>query len=179
MSSQKDFRDAILRIDEQPLILNEKEINSSKTEEKIMNVGDHSLACMYKGEQPVNKNFTIRADETLLVSCAEAYEKGGTSTWGWVAVGTSVVSAGLGIFWLVSYYDDKDYAEKHNKILDSNKHIFGGIFLGLAVLSGGASYFLFTSSARKGEGDVEVLSNYLPVIIPSERGAFLIQSLRF
>ncbi|MBM4388122.1 MAG: hypothetical protein FJ088_10320, partial [Deltaproteobacteria bacterium] len=151
--------------------------NQSKTEPYSVQVGMHTLSCSKNGGPPFVTTFEVAEDSLIHANCKLGEYAAKDKTLGWIAVGGAVVSAGLGTYLLISYYNDKAKADEMGKVLQSNKQYFGPALIGLGVAAGVVSYFLLTGGD---EDAVEAgYERFKPGFFASENGVVFSASGRF
>ena len=114
-----------------------------------MRVGAHPLVCWRDGYTKDVRTVVVREAEDVVVDCRTQAiaTQGAQEVWAWVAAGGGLASAGAATFLLISYQQDLKKADRDNQNMESNQHIFGGVFAVSAVALGLGSYFLFQSAS--------------------------------
>jgi len=145
------LRDTSILLDGVRWNLSVDEKHQSETRPRTVQVGKHQFACWNQGQTKDIRFFEVREGEDVVLDCNSRPVDAGASTrtWGYVSMGTGIVSilGGAGLFF--SYYQDLKKAERDDLIMETNKHIFGGVFLATGVGLGVLSYFLFKSAKKE------------------------------
>jgi hypothetical protein len=100
-------------------------------------------------------------------------------TWGWVTASSGIASTLAGTILLVSYALDVQTAAQSNQILVTNKDWLGGVLLGVGVVLGASSYFVFMRNEPEATPAEETPQSSLWVLPLPEGGALFQGSLRF
>lgn len=173
--------DLKILVDNNEMVLSENEQMGVQSNVREIQIGSHNLICKKDGYLPLITPFVVKEGEVANILCK--FEKPPSiGIWPWVAAGGGAVFLGIGTLLLISYFNDKDELEKkpEGTKLESNKHIFGGMFLAMGIGAGVASYFLFTKkpseekSAKNSFSSPNVFS-----FTPVNKGFFFSSSLKF
>ena len=137
-----------VQVDGRPWKLGTDEHILKRTRARIVRVGAHPFVCWREGHTKDVRTVMVREAEDVVVDCRTRpiATKGAQKVWAWVAAGGAVASAGAATFLLISYQQDVKKADRDNLNMETNKHIFGGIFAVTALAAGVGSYFLFQSA---------------------------------
>ncbi len=146
---------ARIAIDNEPIRLTPGEQKSQKTAPRQLVVGPHNLVCTMPGRPSYYVEFTVVEGADTRVTCEFEGVRPldtGPDVWGWVTAGSGAASllAGAGI--LVSFGLDVSKEDELNSdsdptndvVLETNKHIVGGVLVGVGVALSVGSYFVFT-----------------------------------
>ncbi len=125
--------------------------NARETDLMDIPVGRHQLECTRPGIPRYYRPFSVEAEEEVALVCAFPESSGVADALAWSSVGAGAVSLGAGTYLLISYFDDVDYADTHNKRLVSNKQIFGPILMGVGVAGIATGLVLLLT----GDGDAQ------------------------
>ena len=125
-----------IQVDGRPWKLGSDEHVLKQTRPRIVRVGAHPLVCWRDGYTKDVRTVVVREAEDVVVDCRTQAiaTQGAQEVWAWVAAGGGLASAGAATFLLISYQQDLKKADRDNQNMESNKHIFGGVF---AVWSAG------------------------------------------
>ncbi|MBT9555629.1 MAG: hypothetical protein IV100_06345 [Myxococcales bacterium] len=164
-------------IDAEPVDVTPGEVSSGVTTPRALAVGRHNVVCAIPGSPNAYVEFEVSEGQTTEVSCQvfdSASSGSSASAWGWtmVGIGTAGVLAGTGL--LVSYALDVQTAEERNQDLVTNKHWIGGTALGVGLVVGIASYWVFTSDDDAAGAERQPglpLATWVPTVEWSEDGA--------
>lgn len=171
------FQNVSVQIDGKNVAISDP--TSAVTESISVPMGRHDLVCSRPGSPRHYGVFRVNANEELTVTCElEAAPTGGSSALAWTTLSAGVVAAGLGTYFLISYFDDVDFAESTNQRLESNKQIFGPVLIGVGVAAGVTSIFLFPSEPE-GETSGSVDVSVRPTLAPLPEGGMIGASGRF
>lgn len=107
--------------------------NARETDLMDIPVGRHQLECTRPGIPRYYRPFSVEAEEEVALVCAFPESSGARGALAWSAVGAGTASLGVGTYLLIAYFNDVDYADKHNQRLESNKQIFGPVLMGVGV----------------------------------------------
>jgi len=142
-----------------------KSVPETGTWKRKMKIGRHTLTVTAPGYNACIKEFDVPEPTKMSVTCT--LEEVAATYWtkdkiiGWSLVAGSAISLGIGSFLIADYYKDKNIAKSEHKIMKSNKHIFGGIFLGAGVAAGGtALYFLLRSPEKSDQSSVLFIPSF-------------------
>lgn len=103
-------------------------------------VGRHQLECARDGFPSYYRPFVVKTGEMMNLACAfggpsSADESDGPNWAGWITLGAGIGMLAVGGGLVGSYFADLDLADRLGRELQSNKHIAGGILLGLGLVS--------------------------------------------
>jgi hypothetical protein len=157
-----------VQVDGRPWKLGTDEHVLKRTRARIVRVGAHPFVCWRDGHTKDVRTVMVREAEDVVVDCRTRpiASEGAQEVWAWVAAGAGIGSAGAATFLLISYQQDVQKADRENLNMETNKHIFGGIFAVTAVACGVGSYFLFQSAASD-DADERVGWRVMPILDPS------------
>ncbi len=147
-----DFEGVQVAVDSEALTIADP--SKEALEPREMEVGKHTLICTLPGRPSSYAEFSVVESQTVEIRCefSAAGFNPAADPLGWTVAGAGIVSLGAGVGVLISYSSDVARAQELNTDtnpdndvdLVTNKDIFGGVFVGVGVALGVASYFVFT-----------------------------------
>jgi len=166
--------EAGVSINGHPRIMTAAESATDRMTPRRLPTGTHSLACRRPDTPVYYTTFEVVEDRVTVVQCAFDLVDPSVAgdTWGWVTASTSIAATLAGVGLLASYGADVALAEERNQDLETNKHIIGGVLLGVGVGLGIGSYFVFTRDQGSRPTEAPAVS-FVPEIAPSGDGGFV------
>ncbi|MFT5431814.1 MAG: hypothetical protein ACI9OJ_002512 [Myxococcota bacterium] len=151
-----------------------------------LGIGQHMLRCQLEDTPVFTTAFTVPdgADVTVLCNFESVDPSVAGDTWGWVVAGSGIAATLAGVGLLGSYAADVSLAEERNQDLVTEKHIIGGVLLGVGVGLAVGSYFVFTrdqggDGAEPSDASHWWQPNVVPNVVPLQGGALFGTGGRF
>lgn len=161
------FEGTQIALDRTPILLSKTDREGERLPPRSLVIGSHSIVCSMQGVPNFYLEFEVLENGSTTITCQFDPLVGGSAIrdpWGWVTVAGAVagLAAGTGLF--ISWAQDVKKAEDENLELITDKHIWGGVSLGIGVALGIGSYFVFTRNRGKATAELPVMPSL--VLLP-------------
>ncbi len=178
-TDRSSFAGTNLALDQTPIVLDASERAGARLAPRVVVIGKHSLVCSVKGLPNFYLEFEVQEKSVTIVTC-QFQQLVGTNMardpWGWLTMVGAVGGLAAGTGLLISWAADVEKAREQDLELITDKHIWGGVALGLGVALGIGSYFVFT---RDRGGHAVAPPAFVPVLAVVPRGGVAAAVWRF
>ena len=178
-TTEASFAGVQVAIDSEPITLGQDEMLRNELAGRELVVGRHSVVCTIAGRPSFYVGFDVVEEREAVVVCkvqSPATDRL-TDPWGWTTASLALTSLAAGTGLMISWALDVQKAKETNQDLITDKHIYGGVFLGLGAALGVATYFVFARNM----GDEESAGAPMPRVgvAPLPGGALVGGSIRW